>query len=61
MRIQSQKQLENDFIDNCIIWSLQGLGSIEELIEMPASRWIIISERLERIERKLKNMRKRKR
>lgn len=52
MRTQSIETQTNDFIDAIIIISTEWGWAIDNILEMPISRWIKIQERLPFIKRK---------
>lgn len=60
LKISSQKQIDNDFIDSCIVMAMNFHWSLEEILEMPASRWLVIQERLPKIHKKIEIENKRK-
>ena len=53
MRIVTPKTLENDFIDHCVMMALNFHWSMDEILDMPASRWFLLQERTYKIKMQL--------
>ena len=43
------KMTENEFMDTCVIMSQNGIGSMEELLDMPSDRWFEAQKALGRV------------
>lgn len=43
------KMTEDEFMDTCVMMSQNGLGSIEELLEMPSDVWFDTQKALARV------------
>lgn len=52
--------MENNFIDQSLMMAYNFHWSMEDILEMPASRWIVIQERWARIQRRMEREMKRK-
>lgn len=46
--MKRQESFEDAYVDSCLNMSMNGIGSIEEILEMPSSRWFIISSRMKK-------------
>ena len=60
LRIPSKKRYDDDYINGCLSICMNLGLSLEEVLEMPASRWLVIQEYLDKAKKKMERENKRR-